>query len=109
MADPFLEAGDLFSRAFNAQELAARRQMKAQRASMRSDEYTSQMEDQAYNAPVPPMNAPYGVFEDEFQPTGDPMEDIKRELMQKTRANRRAAESSEAVRAGNGNVTPSMR
>jgi hypothetical protein len=109
MADPFLEASDLFTRAFNAQELAARRQMKAQRASMRSDEYTSQLEDQAYNAPVPPMNAPYGVFEEGFQPTGDPMEDIKQELMQKTRANRRAAESAQAVRAGNGNVTPSMR
>lgn len=109
MADPFLEAGDLFTRAFNAQELASRRQMRAQRASMRSDEYTSQLDDQAYNAPVPPMNAPYGVFENEFQPTGDPMEDMKQELMQKTRANRRAAEATTVVRAGNGNVTPSMR
>jgi hypothetical protein len=107
MADPFLEAGDLFTRAFNAQELAAQRQVKAQRAGMRSDEYASQLEDQAYNSPVPPMNAPYGVFEDEFTPTGDPTEDMKRELMQKTRANRRAKEQV-IVRAGNGAPTASV-
>jgi len=107
MADPFLEAGDLFTRAFNAQELASQRQIKAQRAGMRSDEYSSQLEDQAYNSPVPPMNAPYGVFEDEFSPTGDPTEDMKRELMQKTRANRRVQEQV-AVRAGNGAPDQSM-
>ena len=107
MADPFLEAGDLFTRAFNAQELAAQRQVKSQRAGMRSDGYASQIEDQAYNSPVPPMNAPYGVFEDEFTPTGDPMEDMKRESMQKTRANRRAKEQV-TLRAGDGTPTPSV-
>jgi len=72
MADPFLEAGDFFTKAFNAQELASRRQRTAQRAAMRSDDYENQVSEEAPNAPIPPQYGPYGTYEDEFAPSQDP-------------------------------------
>lgn len=102
MADPFLEAGDFFTKAFNAQELASRRQRTAQRAAMRSDEYENQVSDQALNAPIPPQYGPYGTYEDEFAPTEDPTEAMKAELLRKSAA-KRGPKTGIPVSAGNGN------
>ena len=101
MADPFLEAGDFFTKAFNAQELASRRQRTAQRAAMRSDEYENQVSDQALNAPIPPQYGPYGTYEDEFAPTEDPTESLKAELLRKSAA-KRGPKTGIPVSAGNG-------
>jgi len=107
MADPFLEAGDFFTKAFNAQELASRRQRTAQRAGMRSDGYENQMSEEAPNAPIPPQYGPYGTYEDEFTPNEDPTESMKAELLRKTAA-KRGPRTGFPVYPGDGAVTPSV-
>lgn len=101
MADPFLEAGDFFTKAFNAQELASRRQRTAQRAGMRSDGYENQLSEQAPNAPIPPQYGPYGTYEDEFAPSEDPTEEIKAEMLRKAAA-KRGPRTGIPVSPGNG-------
>jgi len=103
MADPFLEAGDFFTKAFNAQELASRRQRTAQRAAMRSDDYENQVSDEPLNAPVPPQYGPYGTYEDEFMPTEDPTEAMKAELLRKA-ASKQGPRTGVPTSAGNGSV-----
>lgn len=88
MTDPFIEAGDFFTRAFDAQELASRKQRTAQRAAMRSDSYENQVGEQPLNAPIPPQYGPYGTFEDEFVPNTNPTEAMKAELLRKAAAQR---------------------
>jgi hypothetical protein len=105
MADPFLEAGDLFTRAFNAQELASRRQRTAQRAGMRSDSYENQMGSEPLEGPIPPQHGPYGTYEDAFTPTDDPTEDMKAELLRKAAA-KQGPRPGVPTSAGNGHVTP---
>lgn len=107
MADPFLEAGDFFTRAFNAQELASRRQRTAQRAGMRSDSYENQVSEQPLNAPVPPQYGPYGTFEDEFTPNTDPTEAMKAELLRKA-ASQRGPRTGVPVSPGDGTPVASV-
>lgn len=107
MADPFIEAGDFFTKAFNAQELASRRQRTAQRAAMRSDEYENQISEEPLDAPIPPQYGPYGTYEDEFVPSEDPTEDMKAELLRKAAA-KRGPRAGIPVSAGNGSVIPSV-
>jgi len=107
MADPFIEAGDFFTKAFNAQELASRRQRTAQRSAMRSDSYENQVSEQPLNAPVPPQYGPYGTYEDEFTPEEDPTESMKAELLRKAAA-KRGPRTGIPVYPGNGTVTPSV-
>lgn len=107
MADPFLEAGDFFTRAFNAQELASRRQRTAQRAGMRSDGYENQLNEEALNAPIPPQYGPYGTYEDEFSPTEDPTEAMKAELLRKA-ASKRGPQTGIPVSPGNGTPVASV-
>jgi len=104
MTDPFLEAGDFFTKAFNAQELASRRQRTAQRSAMRSDSYENQVSEQPLNAPIPPQYGPYGTYEDEFVPTDDPTEAVKAELLRKA-ASQRGPRTGIPVYPGDGNVT----
>lgn len=107
MADPFIEAGDFFTKAFNAQELASRRQRTAQRSAMRSDSYENQVSEEPLNAPVPPQYGPYGTYEDEFAPSEDPTESMKAELLRKAAA-KRGPQTGVPVSPGNGTVTPSV-
>lgn len=107
MADPFIEAGDFFTKAFNAQELASRRQKTAQRGAMRSDSFKSQTGEQPLNAPLPPQYGPYGSYEDEFVPSNDPVEDMKVEMLRKAAA-KEGPRTGIPVSAGNGRVTPSV-
>jgi len=103
MTDPFLEAGDFFTKAFNAQELASRRQRTAQRSAMRSDSYENQVSEQPLNAPIPPQYGPYGTYEDEFVPTDDPTEAVKAELLRKA-ASQRGPRTGIPVSPGDGNI-----
>lgn len=105
MTDPFIEAGDFFTKAFNAQELASRRQRTAQRGAMMSDNYENQVSEQPLNAPIPPQYGPYGTFEDEFAPSEDPTEAMKAEMLRKAAA-KQGPRTGIPVSAGNGYVTP---
>jgi len=107
MTDPFLEAGDFFTQAFNAQELASQRQRQAQRAAMRSSEYENQISQEPLNAPVPPQYGPYGTFEDEFVPSEDVTQTMKEELLRKA-ASQRGPRTGVPMSPGNGYVTPNV-
>lgn len=107
MTDPFLQAGDLFTRAFNAQELASRKQRVAQRAAMRSDDYENQRGREPLNAPIAPQYGPYGSYEDEFSPVDDPAEAMKAELLRKAAA-KQGPRTGIPVSASNGRVIPSV-
>ena len=100
--DPFARAGSFFSRAFDAQANAANQQVRAQQTGMRDSRYEADEDSYAFSGPVPPENGPYGDNPDSVSTAPNFLESMKEDLLNQSRARRRAEAPKISVRSGGG-------
>jgi hypothetical protein len=97
-SSPFSKAGAFFGAAYNDMERASQAQERVQGYGADDARYDATYDTDYMRGAVPPQMGPYG--EDQGPATN--VEDMKREMLNKARANQRPSDGSLILRAGGG-------